>query len=305
MQLSVLITAHNESNQEIENTIKSIRQTAGDRVEIVVVDDASQLPVDLNDKNVVLIRNEERCGVGPSRHIAALRASGTHLLITDAHMRFEPGWYEKAEERIDANPQVVYNATCVGLSPEMMDLSKSRSEYHGATLNIYGPDNHHPEVMQVLEGKWLPECKDNQEIACLMGACYFVPADWFHYIGGLRMLRGWGSDEPFLAIKTWLAGGECRMLKPVRIGHQFREKSVYSTQAWNLIYNKMMLAFVCLPMKEAWKLHGLHRGSGELVEAKNRIREDWGSIMAERHQFQPMLTRSFEWYLNKFSLTFP
>lgn len=304
MNLSVLITAHNEPYAEIKATIESIRATAGP-VEIILVDDASLVPVAVDDKSVKLIRNYERCGVGPSRHIAALHASGDWLLIIDAHMRFESGWIQEAEKRVSGHTKTIFNATCVALSPDMMQMSKAKAYYHGATLNIYGPDNHHPEIMQVLEGKWLPDCDDNAELACIMGANYFVPSDWFHYIGGLRMLRGWGSDEPFLAIKTWLAGGECRMLKTVRIGHQFRDRSVYSTSAWNLIYNKMMLAFVCMPMDKAWKLHQLHRGAGELIAAKDKIREDWGSIMAERDQLQGVFTRSFEWYLRKFGLTFP
>lgn len=304
--LSIIITAHNEPPGEIPATIASIRLTAGTQPEIIVVDDASQLPVGLDDKQVKLIRTEERCGVGPARHIGATHATAPLLLILDAHMRFEPGWFETALSRIKDRPYTIHNAACVALEPGQMDMRKAKAVYHGATLNLYGPDKHKPNVMQVLEGNWLPDKDgDDYPMACIMGANYFIPTDWFFHIGGLRLLRGWGGDEPLLALKTWLAGGECRMLKSVRIGHQFRESSVYSTMAWNMIYNKMMIALTCLPLDMAYRLNRLHQGSGELVTAKDRIREDWGLLMTERRQLDEIFVRSFQWYLTYFGLNFP
>ncbi len=67
----------------------------------------------------------------------------------------------------------------------------------------------------------------------------------------------------------------------------------------------MMVALTCLPLDRAYKLNALLRGSTELSSAKDRIREDWGSIMAERHQLQGIFTRTFDSYLKQFGLTFP
>lgn len=306
MNLSVLISSHNEQLAEINASIRSIRATAGDKVEVVVVDDATPMPVSLEDKKALLIRTESRCGVGAARHLAALHASGDYFLICDAHMRFEMGWLDKALKRIVGRQTTIHNASCVALEIGQMDMAKATHTYHGATLNIFGPDKNKPGATQILEGNWLPSREgDDFPLACIMGANYFMSAEWFFHIGGLRMLKGWGTDEGLLSIKTWLAGGECRMMKSVRIGHQFRHTAPYPTEASSLIYNKMMLALTCLPLNMAWKLNSLHRGGTELLQAKKEIERDYGSIMVERAYFESIRKRDFEWYCGFFGITFP
>lgn len=303
--ISVLITAHNEDLNEVNNTIASIRATAGD-IEIVLVDDASVLPLDIKDKSVNLIRTDIRCGVGPARHCAALHATGEYLLITDAHCRFEKGWSDRAMKRIVGRPTTVHCGSCVALEVGQMDMAKATHTYHGATLNVFGPDKNKPGATQILEGNWLSDREgDDYPIACIMGAVYLMPTDWFFHLNGLRMLKGWGGDEVLLSLKSWLAGGECRMMKSVRIGHQFRHTAPYPTEAWALKYNAMMIALTCLPMDKAWKLNSLHRGGPELLQAKKEIERDYGNIMAERFYLQSIFKRDFQWYLDWFHLTFP
>ena len=251
-RLSILITVHNEY-EETQKTIASIRATAGDKPEIIVIDDASQVPLSLKDLGCHLIRNETRAGVGPSRHIAATAAGADWLLIIDCHMRFEPGWFEKTMAHIEGRTTTLFCGSCIALSPGQMDIRKATEAYHGATINFYGPDKHHPEKNQVLEGVWLKDREgDDYPIPCVMGASYVLSRDWFFHIGGLRMLRQWGGDEVLLSLKTWLAGGDVRMMKKLRVGHQFREKSHYVSQQWCLIYNAMMIALTCLPLDKAY-----------------------------------------------------
>jgi len=304
MNLSVLITAHNEPFDEVQATVKSIRDTAPG-VEIIVVDDASQIPLSLEDKQAKLVRNEDRAGVGGSRHIAATHATQDFILITDAHVRFEPGWFDVAMKRITDRPHTLHCGSCIALSPSQMDISKAKTVYSGASLNIYGADKNKHGVNQIMEGVWLKESVDDQPLSCIMGAVYFTPTDWFFHIGGLRLLKGWGADEPMLAIKTWLAGGEVRLLKNVRIGHQFREASCYRTEHWKLIFNVMQLAITCMNEKQAQVICNLFNGGSELLEAKNRIREDANIILSEKHYLQSIFVRDFQWYVDKFGLTFP
>jgi glycosyltransferase involved in cell wall biosynthesis len=304
--LSILITAHNEPLQEVNNTLTSIRETAGD-IEVVLVDDGSQMPLDLEDKTTKLIRMENRCGVGPARNIAASHSTGEFILITDGHVRFEKGWLDAALKRIKDRPTTVFCATCVGLEPGMMDMARAKYSYSaGASINFYGPDRNRPEQTQILESVWNPAREgDDFPIASLMGACYVMSKAWFDFIGGLRLLRGWGSDESLLALKTWLAGGECRAMKCVRIGHQFRQASSYVTPSWQMLWNKMAIAHTCLPTDKAWALCNLFQGGEELTTAKRRLTDDWGLIMAERAYLQSISVRTFDSYLEYFGLTFP
>lgn len=306
MTLSVLITAHNEPPGEVNATIRSIRETAGD-VEIVLVDDGTPMPIDVQDKAVKLIRTENRCGVGPARHLAALHATGDWILITDAHVRFEKGWADAALKRMGGRDSTLFCATCVGLEPGMMDMANAKYSYtSGASINFYGPDRNVPGLTQVLESVWNPErTGDDFPIASIMGASYFMSREWFMHIGGLRMLRGWGCDESLLAIKTWLAGGDCRAMKTVRIGHQFRQASSYRTEVWQVAWNKMAIAYTCLPMDKAHHLCSLFDGGSELLQAKQKIIEDSGLIAVERAYLHGIFVRSFEWYCQFFGLTFP
>ena len=92
------------------------------------------------------------------------------------------------------------------------------------------------------------------EISCLMGALYFVRKDWFLKIRGLSDIKMWGSDEPFLSLKTLLCGGHIFLLKNVRAGHVFRDSAPYTTGVEYLVYNKIRMAKTLLPDELANKL---------------------------------------------------
>lgn len=303
--LSIIITTLNDFG-ETQATIRSIRETAGDRAEIIVIDDGSQVPLSLEDKGVNLIRNEDRAGVAASRHIGAIHASGDYLLLTDCHMRFEPGWYEKAMERIVGRDKTMHCAQCWGLSVANMDMAKVTQKYNGAYIHFYGPDAKNPAQMQVFEGKWMGEVAgDDYPLPCIMGATYFVPTEFFFHVNGLRLLRGWGSDEPFLSLKWWLSGGDIRMMKSVHLGHQFRDASTYRTESWNIDYNKMASIRTILPPDKAQRLIDLFPGHPELNLAKNKIIEDANAILTERAYYERIFVRTFDWYLKHFGLPFP
>jgi hypothetical protein len=222
-------------------------------------------------------------------------------------MRFEPNWHDKVLDHIKGRTTTLFCGSCIALSPEQMDINRAHEVYHGATINFHGPDRHRPEKTQVFEGVWAKDQpgKDDYPLACVMGACYAMATDWFFHIGGLRMLRQWGGDEALISIKTWLAGGDVRMMKKLRVGHMFREKSHYTSQQWCLIYNAMVTALTCLPLDKAYRLNRLHMGSTEVMLARQRVDEDSGIIWAERHHLQSIFTRTFDWYLEYFGLNFP
>jgi glycosyltransferase involved in cell wall biosynthesis len=304
-RISIIITVLDEYD-ETQKTIASIRETAGNKPEIIIVDDYSQLPLTLIDKNCTLTRNSNRAGVGASRHVGALSATGDFLLITDAHVRFEPGWYEKTLAIIKDRPTTLHCGSCVGLSASQMDMTKSTSVYNGAYLKFHGPDDNAKGQTQILECCWMPQTdKDDFPMSGIMGASYVMPTDWFFHIGGLRLLKQYGSDEPLLALKTWLAGGDVRMCKSLRIGHLFREVAHYKTDSWALLWNKMAVALTCLPEDKAWKLISMFPNCKELTEAKQQIERDWNVIQSERAYNQSIFKRSFEWYLKYFGLICP
>ena len=85
--LSVIIPVLND-NAELNETIKSIRETSPPTVEIVVVDDFSEIPATISDPSAILLRNKSRLGAGASRDRGVKECSSDFLLLIDSHMRF-------------------------------------------------------------------------------------------------------------------------------------------------------------------------------------------------------------------------
>jgi glycosyltransferase involved in cell wall biosynthesis len=299
--LSIVITSLNEQD-ETNLTIDSIRRTAGNDVEIIVVDDFSDEPVKLNDKRTILHRNAKRIGVGGSRHLAATFATASHLLLTDAHMRFEPKWLNNTLHRIVGRPSTIHCGACLGLDEEQMDITKHKGMYCGATLCI-----HNPQTNEIFEGKWIDDKlgQDDYEIACLMGASYFVPKEFFFKIRGLAALKMWGCDEPYLSVKTWLSGGEIRMMKTVRIGHKFRNSAPYVTGVPNLVYNKIRCLTTLFDPSLANFLINKIPKNGDFIAAMQMIEKDKKIIDEHTAYYRDIFIRDIYWYANKFNIKMP
>lgn len=318
MSLSIIITSINDPEQTLL-TIASIRETAGDGPEIIVVDDCSSTSLIHWIKpqaNLKLICNRYQCGCGPSRHIGALAASNDFLLFIDSHMRFTPGWFEIWHKDMMMLPmpfETVACATCLGLDSKHMDVSKPVMQYYGATMNFYGPDRGKPDKMQVFEAIWTPEADEPEnggELPAVMGACYFVAKAWFLKLGATRFLRSWGCDEQMLSLKSWLAGGECRMLKDVRIGHKFLipgEHQGFKPPLGHVIWNKLFAVHTLCDFELATrfteKLYFTH--DRDVEAAQVRFKQDYHVVGQEIAYNADLLKYGVRWYADKFKLALP
>lgn len=302
--ISIIIPCR-EDAAECAATIQSICDTAGDKAEIIVIDDGSKVPLTVPD-GVLLRRVYGRAGVAASRHIGAVLASNPYLFFLDAHCRLEPGWYEAAVERLESSERTLYCATCLGLTASNMDISRPDRIYNGASLQFVGTDSATNE-MQFFEGKWLPgPLEDNAEMQCVMGACYLMPRRFFFEIGGLRLLHSWGSDEPFLSLKAWLAGGSVRYLKPVRVGHQFRKATTYRSKRSALFFNKLACAAALFPdaaLQHFSSLMNLHcKPSADLRIAREWLAQEQRHIEVERVLGEAVFTRNLEEWLERWGV---
>lgn len=305
-KLSIVVTTFDDP--QLSATIKSIRDTAGAEPEVIVVNDGNPNYILCGDGMNYLHTNPHRCGVGPSRTIGVHHAKGEYVLIIDSHMRFTSGWYETAMKRIEGRPNTIHCATMAGLDETHMDVDHPVSYYYGATINVYGRDQNKTGDWQILEAVWnrgIPIA--DEEIAAVMGAAYFMPRDWFLKLDALRHLRSWGSDEVALSVKSWLCGGECRLMRNVIIGHvyQAQGKQPFKVPYGHTLFNKLFLIHTLLPDDLRDDLLGkmcLAFGGGEFFTAKKFIEESWPLIEVERARNRAMFTRDFNWLRQKFSL---
>lgn len=310
MKLSIVFPCHNDS--EIYNSIESARATAGSEVEIVVVDDCSAVPVrQLNDAKI--IRTQRRVGVGPARTLGAIHAKEEFLLLTDSHVRFTPGWYEAAMNRITQQEarNVLHCAMCLGLDENNMDVNNPVGRYYGATWNFSGPDANAKGKQQVFECVWGKPVADNSDLPACMGASYFVHRRFFLTLMPLRFLRSWGGDEQALSLKYWLAGDGIRFMENVKIGHKFRtlkNRVPFQIQNWETIYNKLFIIWTCLPEDLALVLQKRFPNGGDTLKAVQQLHSDWRLVEYERARNKMLFDDaglSFEDYLTKFGLAFP
>lgn len=307
IKLSVCIPCINES-QELNATLRSIRDTAGDRVDVVVCDDCSSTKLIVDDPSVTVVHNRHRIGSGASRYLAAQVATGDYIMITDAHMRFLPGWYEQVEEMLE--PKTVLCGSCLGLDADHMDPTKPLAKYYGATFKWFGPDQNPFLPMQVFEAVWKKDAPefDIYTIPCCLGACYFVEREWFLKLGAMRYFRSFGIEEQSLSLKAWLSGGKVLFAKHIEFGHRFRkknEKLPFGIPTAHLIYNKIFCLATCLPKDKANFLISKLPGSVDFETARKMIAQDWHLVAIEQEYNRQLFTRSFDWFTETMQIPFP
>jgi glycosyltransferase involved in cell wall biosynthesis len=298
ISISIIIPVLND-NEEVNLTIQSIYQTSPDNIEIIVIDDASDIPVIIDDKRVKLFRFDKRKGAGQARHYGALNATSKHLLFIDAHMRFDIKWFENAINRIVSTPKILWCGACLGLDAKNMDINKPQGIYTGADLVLYADKN-----KTIFDGVWRPEIKDKDdyEISCVMGACYFIHKDWYFHIKGLEQTMMWGSEEPILSIKTWLAGGEVRLMKSVRLGHKFRNSSPYSTNVSHIHYNKLAYMYMLFPTDLYGKMVNKFNNDGNRQAALNLVEKNKVILDVEKEYYKTIFQYDIYWLCDKFKI---
>lgn len=303
--LSIVFPSSNEPENAIA-TVRSILRTTGHYVEIVCVNDGGVL-IEFGDLPVICHNNSKPIGVGPSRHIGAMLATGSHLLLCDSHMVFKDGWYDEAAKQIFDRPKTVHCGSMLALRSEDTECSQATGVYYGGTFVFNAMSGDRRKVLEVIWQEEKPG--DDYEIPAVMGAQYFVPRDWYLKLSPHRHMKGWGLDEESLSLKSWLAGGDVRLLKNVKIGHKFRTardtKPVINQP--DLIYNRLFLIETLLPPEHRQKLiqavKSIYVHRPNFFDAACAMMSDnRGLVEIEREANRKMFVRGFESLLDKFNL---
>jgi len=301
--LSVVFPTFHENMNAI-NTARSIRETAGDEVQILCVDDGSQdEPVEFpKDLNVTLVKTRQRIGSGPARHLGVMSALGTHVLQCDTHCLFTPGWYESLTNVafLPERNKTVHCASMVALDRDHPALDNHNGHYFGATFKFCKDG-------KVLEAVWQDaQHGDDYQIPAVMGSAYCYTRHWYLRLNPHRYLRSWGLEEEALALKCWLFGGEVRLLKTVEIGHIFRtakDRVPYEIRHWDVFYNRLFLILTCLPETHHLRfMQAFGRQDAQFQKAMTQIKEDAHLIEIERITNDLFMTQTFDWFCEKFGL---
>jgi len=290
----------NEGNEPLETVRSILATTPPGFVEIVAVDDCSDpgKSVELaGTDGVRVFRNCERRGLFAAKDFAVSKARTDNLMIIDAHMRFKPdNWAEKMVDSLSAEPETAFCTTCLGLGwrggkgegepRQPPDINRPNGRYHGGTMIIRGPRKNRRGATSIhwLEPKWQGKQQSGTyELPSLLGANYGITKSWWDRIGGLRGLKAWGGQEACLSLKTWLAGGKCKIRTDIEIGHIFRRSAPYRPSHVAIWHNKMRMALTILPDPHGRRIHD--EIAAKQPAALAMIRENLGDVIAERAAF--------------------
>ncbi|MEM9821617.1 MAG: glycosyltransferase [Bacteroidota bacterium] len=309
-QITIVMAYLNEGD-EPRQTIKSIYQTAPSELfEIIAVDDCSDEAIDdLSDfPEVSYIRNEKRMGTQASKHLAVSLAKTPFILLIDAHMRFRNDhWCQKMIEALKQEPETVFCTTCIDVKEDRSAPDEKGPKRYGADLLLIDPKqkaNH----KAIIEAKWIKKkkwFKKRYEIPCLLGANYGFSRAFFMKIRGLEGLKMWGTTEPFLSLKIWLAGGKCKVITDVHIAHLFRNEAPYKTAHFYLTYNKLFVCKTIFPEMLGNHLIN-HLNKDKAFFAAMMLIERNESFIAEtRDYYQSIFSLSIQEYCKKFRIAIP
>lgn len=281
--ISVVITAHNE-HQYMERTLNSILDTTPEDIlmEIIVIDDGSDPPLQLNDQKVHLLRHETRRGLVKSKMEGGNMARADMIMFLDAHVKPTNGWYKGLLRHVNIN----YKRVVVPLIPIL----------NGDTWKI---NNMAVGVKMMfdwrLQFNWLDDGTDL--VPCMSGGLFAITKRWWHESGeydyGMNM---WGAENIEQSIRIWLCGGEIFVARDSRIGHVFRNEFPYEINKTEVLLNKIRAVETWFDEYKAYYYHA--------EPAASRFLPSMGDIderlaLKERLQCKP-----FSWFVQKFHKVF-
>ena len=253
--ITVCVTYHNDGDIILESVGRLLNIT---NVEILAIDDGSYVPltplVAVPD-NVRVIRLSRNLGVGAAFDRGVAEAKGEIILLMACDVMVQEGWADHVRRLGTEHPKGIVAAACVGVTAEnnYAFINKPRA---GAEIRLkqraesrdkwYREHNYN----DILLGAWLePSPTKFTKCTCLMGASYVVNKSWYKHIGGFRGHRFWGALEPFISVKSWLAGGYVAADPSWVIGHVF-DRDPLSRRSGRIdwvYYNKMVISYTCFP----------------------------------------------------------
>jgi glycosyltransferase involved in cell wall biosynthesis len=326
--LSIIMPYHNEGKAFISETIESIKSTIDVDYEIIIVDDYSYIPLEM--EGVTVIQQSANMGVGAAFDTGVKIAKSDNLFLMGCDIRFVKNrWASLMLQEIKSHTKSLICTSVVHLSagtPDLtFDMSRQNFVYNGATiLMAYGKED-----WNILKAEWLPRESrmlkrgvelaiknlapfgvvpsdtESYDIPCILGAAYGVKKSWYNYIDGFWGHRKWGSLEPYISLKSWLFGGSCMTAPHIETGHIFNEtQGRHGTGFENLAYNSMLVAWLLFDDKDRdWLIRHLKKHEWVLT-AKGMINAKLPEILSKREEYVLKYKMTIEEFVTKFNINF-
>jgi hypothetical protein len=300
--MTVIIPFYDEGDEPYKTVMSCIENTPKNAIKFILIDDHSTKYRDAkfdNIPNLKYYRNKQIMGVDYCRTLGGYMADTPYLLLVDAHMRFNPGWFDRYIFVLRLNSEaIVYCKT-----DYVTDYPDNENIRKPTGVQRYFADLKLERNGEVLSSKWTNDEPPEifTEVTGLMGANYGISKQWFKYIRGMEGLRQYGISEQFLALKNLYFGGKIIYIKDVRIAHLYRYIATFPATKTHFIYNQMFTLRTLLPWKEVKKLEAKIPESKYKEQAKEMIKRNNG-IELLRKDFTKKKVMSFEKLVKTYNL---
>jgi hypothetical protein len=173
------------------------------------------------------------------------------------------------------------------------DISWIHTHYKHAWGDVNAPADY---CIDIINASSITTKLDGDIVPCLIGAFYVAKKDFYVRINGWDTdgthnngHKYWGGLEPWISIKTWLAGGEVRVIDTIDVGHVYyripsvmTHRGVRADFRW---YNKLFMAHTLFMEHEKQGLLGM----------VDRLYKEHGSYDKNYGIAKKMIAQNNEW----------
>lgn len=137
-KISFVVPIYNTDLKLLDRAIQSILKQTYKNIEIIIVNDCSTkddtLPyleeLETLNSNVIVINNKKNSGIGYSRNVGIIAASGDYIAFCDHDDYFDLTFAEKMLDKADGKDVVVCGYKTVGDSEELLCEYPNNGEYN-------------------------------------------------------------------------------------------------------------------------------------------------------------------------------
>jgi polypeptide N-acetylgalactosaminyltransferase len=276
--ISFIIAVRDEPHELLQATIDGLLRTSdGYPREIVLVDDGSLVPIQIERPDILVVRNSESLGSARSRRIGASFASGNVLSFLDAHMSFAPDWLNKMMAHVDSEAL---------LCSAWWDYELTRCHCWGADFRWCGERDHVSGRCPGFDFRHRTVFPGDGavNVPMLIGASYMMLRSSYDRIGGFSpFFRTWGRLEQDLSFRAWIVGLGVKCVSEARVGHFSRKKFPYKV-CWNDIeFNQMATVRTAFEESTSGRLEQVMQPPQQVKEWLNQIEfEPWRKSIQSR-----------------------
>jgi polypeptide N-acetylgalactosaminyltransferase len=232
--ISFIIAVRDEPRDLLDGTIEGLLLTSdGYRREIVLVDDGSMVPVQIERPDILLVRNSQPLGSARSRRTGASFASGDVLSFLDPHMSFAPDWLDKMMAQVESEAL---------LCSAWWDYELLRCHCWGADFRWCGDRDYASGRCPGFDFRHRTVFPGNGavDVPMLIGASYMMLRSSYDKIGGFSpFFRTWGRLEQDLSLRAWIVGLGVKCVSGARVGHFSRKKFPYRVAWEDIEFNQL------------------------------------------------------------------